>query len=57
MYKGTVIEELMEAVGRAEARAEERSHAQDSQEERLAYWYAAAQREVAYLDAGLAGVA
>jgi hypothetical protein len=58
MYTGTLIDELIATVERTEARADARLQADErSQEERLAYWYAVAQREVAQLDSSLAGVA
>jgi hypothetical protein len=53
MYTGTLIDELMNAVQRAEKRALE----QRSQEEKLAYWYRVAQQEMAQFDSSLAGVA
>jgi hypothetical protein len=52
MYKGTVIDDLMATVERAETRADERER-----EDRLAYWYAIAQQELAQFDSSLAGVA
>jgi hypothetical protein len=52
MYTGKLIDELMEAVERAEERVEERSR-----EEKLAYWYAVAQQEMAQFESSLAGVA
>lgn len=58
-YTGTLIDELIATVERTEARADARLRLLDdrSQEEKLAYWYAVAQREVAQLDSSLAGVA
>jgi hypothetical protein len=53
MYKGTLINDLMTTVERAEKRAV----AEPSQEEKLAYWYAAAQSELAHCESNLAGVA
>jgi hypothetical protein len=52
MYTGTVIDELTAVVERAETRADERER-----EDRLAYWYAVAQQELAQADFSLAGVA
>ncbi len=49
---GTVIDELTAVVERAETRADERER-----EDRLAYWYAVAQQELAQADSSLAGVA
>lgn len=60
MYTGTLIDELIATVERTEARVDTRSLRllnDCSQEEKLAYWYAVAQREVAQLDSSLAGVA
>ena len=60
-YTGTLIDELIATVERTEARTEVRSDRllQDtrSQEEKLAYWYAVAQQEVAQFETSLAGVA
>ena len=53
MYTGNLIDELMNAVQRAEMRA----LAQRSPEEKLAYWYNVAQQEMAQFDSNLAGVA
>jgi hypothetical protein len=52
MYTGTLIDDLMETVERAEASAHDRAR-----EERLAFWYAMAQREMAQFESNLAGVA
>jgi len=65
MYTGTLIDELIAAVERTEACSEGSSLRlpdnqlpdNRSQEEKLAYWYAVAQQEVAHLDSSLAGVA
>jgi hypothetical protein len=60
MYTGTLIDELIATVERTEARVDNRSLRlldSRSQEEKLAYWYSVAQREVAQLDSSLAGVA
>jgi hypothetical protein len=51
MYTGTLIDELMAAVERAETQADERSR-----EQKLAYWYVVAQSELAQFNANLAGV-
>jgi hypothetical protein len=60
-YTGTLIDELIATVERSEARTEVRAdrRLQDlrSQEEKLAYWYAVAQQEVAQFESSLAGVA
>jgi hypothetical protein len=65
MYTGTLIDQLIATVERTEARTEVRATPRAdrrlldtrSQEERLAYWYAVAQQEVAQFESGLAGVA
>jgi hypothetical protein len=60
MYTGTLIDELIATVERTEARIDSRSLRlldNGSQEDRLAYWYAVAQQEVAQLESSLAGVA
>ena len=65
MYTGTLIDQLIIAVERTEARTQARTEVQSdtrlldtrSQEEKLAYWYAVAQQEVAQFDSSLAGVA
>ena len=65
MYTGTLIDQLIATVERTEARTEARTeirsdmHLLDtrSQEEKLAYWYAVAQQEVAQFESSLAGVA
>ena len=59
MYTGTLIDQLIATVERTEARADARAAGWTtrSQEEKLAYWYAVAQQEVAQLDSSLAGVA
>jgi hypothetical protein len=57
MYTGTLIDQLMDTVERTQARAHRRSQDTLSQEEKLAYWYAVAQQEVAQFESGLAGVA
>ncbi len=60
MYTGTLIDELIATVERTESRSSSRSLRlldNRSQEEKLAYWYALAQQEVANADSNLAGVA
>jgi hypothetical protein len=57
MYTGTLIDELIATVERTQARSRERLQDERSQEEKLAYWYAVAQQEVAHLESDLAGVA
>ena len=60
MYTGTLIDQLIATVERTEARTEHvprRMLDTSSQEEKLAYWYAVAQQEVAQFDSSLAGVA
>jgi hypothetical protein len=65
MYTGTLIDQLIATVERTEARNEAQMESRvdicllqtRSQEERLAYWYAVAQQEVAQFDSSLAGVA
>jgi hypothetical protein len=53
MYTGTLIDDLMNAVERAERRA----LAERSQEEQLEYWYAVSRHEMACFESSLAGVA
>ena len=61
MYTGTLIDQLIATVERTEVRNQARTdrRLQDgrSQEEKLAYWYAVAQQEVAQFESSLAGVA
>jgi hypothetical protein len=61
MYTGTLIDQLIATVERTEARTEagvdRRLQGTRSQEERLAYWYAVAQQEIAQVESSLAGVA
>lgn len=57
MYTGTLIDELIAAVERTEARTDRRVQDTRSQEEKLAHWYAVAQQEVAQVESSLAGVA
>jgi len=58
MYTGTLIDQLIATVERTEALSDVRLPADErSQEEKLAYWYAVAQMEIAQLDSSLAGVA
>ncbi len=68
-YTGTLIDELIATVERTEVQTEARMEAQAecridmrsldtrTQEEKLAYWYAVAQQEVAQFESSLAGVA
>jgi len=53
MYKGTLIDDLMEAV----ERTEQRSLKAHSEEEKLAHFYAVSQFELAEFESSLAGVA
>ena len=53
MYNGSIIEELIATVERAETSL----RLDPEQESKLAYWYAVAQMEIAQLDSSLAGVA
>jgi hypothetical protein len=53
MYTGTLIKDLMETV----ERTQQRSLELHSQEEKLAYFYAFSQLELAHLESSLAGVA
>ncbi len=61
MYTGTLIDQLIATVEKTEARTQSRVDRPlletRSQEEKLAYWYAVAQQEVAQYDSSLAGVA
>jgi hypothetical protein len=57
MYTGTLIDQLIATVERTEARVDRRPQETHSQEEKLAYWYAVAQQEVAQFESSLAGVA
>ena len=57
MYTGTLIDQLMDTVERTKAHADMRLQDTRSQEEKLAYWYAVAQQEVAQFETSLAGVA
>jgi hypothetical protein len=52
MYTGNLIDDLFEKVERAEARTE-----QYSRDQKLAYWYAVAQQELAQFESSLAGAA
>ena len=52
MYTGTLIDELMTAVERTEEISSERERG-----ERLAYWYAVSEAELAQFENILAGVA
>ena len=65
MYTGTLIDQLIATVERTQARVDVRTETctemrtldTRSQEEKLAYWYAVAQQEVAQFESSLAGVA
>jgi hypothetical protein len=61
MYTGTLIDQLIATVERTQSRTEVRTDMRllsaRSQEEKLAYWYAVAQQEVAQFESSLAGVA
>ncbi|HUJ94923.1 MAG TPA: hypothetical protein VLW84_06650 [Terriglobales bacterium] len=52
MYSGTLIDQLIATVERAEEKAADRAR-----EEKLAYWYAVAEAELARFENTLAGVA
>jgi hypothetical protein len=52
MYTGTMIEDLIAMVERAEVRAQK-----PLQTDELEYWYAASQRELTQLESGLMGAA
>jgi len=52
MYTGSLIDELMSTVERAEARAY-----QQGEDARLEHWYAVSAQELAQLDPDLLGVA
>jgi|KBSSwiStaDraftv2_1062776.scaffolds.fasta_scaffold993482_2 uncharacterized protein YccT (UPF0319 family) len=54
MYTGTLINDLMNTVARAEHNVQSQTHAE---EEKLQYWYAVAQGEMAQFESSLAGVA
>ena len=54
MYTGTLINDLMNTVARAEDNVRVQTHAE---EEKLQYWYAVAQDEMAQFESSLAGVA
>jgi hypothetical protein len=54
MYTGTLINDLMKTVRRAEDNLRQQDHAE---QEKLQHWYAVAQDEMAQFDSSLAGVA
>ena len=54
MYTGTLINDLMKTVARAEDNVRVQGHAE---EEKLQHWYAVAQDEMAQFESSLAGVA
>jgi hypothetical protein len=53
MYKGSLIDELIATVERAETSL----RLDSEQESKLAYWYTVAQNEIANMNLELAGVA
>ena len=54
MYTGSLINDLINTVQRAEDNVRTQTHAE---EEKLQYWYAVAQNEMAQFESSLAGVA
>ena len=54
MYTGTLINDLINTVERAEDNLRQQTHAE---EEQVHYWYAVAQNEMAQFESSLAGVA
>lgn len=54
MYSGTLINDLMNAVETTEKRIPQNM---GSQEDKLAYWYSVAQREIAHMDLTFSEVA
>jgi uncharacterized protein YccT (UPF0319 family) len=54
MYTGTLINDLINTVERAEDNLHQQAHAE---EEQLHYWYAVAQNEMAQFESSHAGVA
>ena len=54
MYTGTLINDLMSAVENTEKRIPQNMHSQD---DRLAYWYSVAQREIAHMELTFSEVA
>lgn len=54
MYTGTLINDLMNTVARAEDNVRQQTQAE---EEKLQYWYTVAQNEMAQFESSLAGVA
>ena len=54
MYTGTLINDLMNTVARAEDNVRTETHAE---QEQFQYWYALAQDEMAQFESSLAGVA
>jgi hypothetical protein len=54
VYTGTLINDLMDTVARAEDDLRTQTH---GEEEKLQYWYAVAQSEMAQFESSLAGVA
>ncbi len=56
MYTGTLIDDLIATVERAEEHTNDPAP-DHAQEEKLAYWYAVSQAELAQFSSQLAGVA
>jgi uncharacterized protein YccT (UPF0319 family) len=54
MYTGTLINDLMNAVESTEKRIPQNMR---SQEDKLGYWYSAAQREIAHMEPAFSEVA
>jgi uncharacterized protein YccT (UPF0319 family) len=54
MYTGTLINDLISAVEHTEKQIPQNMR---SQEDKLAYWYSIAQRELSHIDLNLTGVA
>ncbi|MFI5070618.1 MAG: hypothetical protein ACHP8A_06995 [Terriglobales bacterium] len=54
MYTGTLINDLMNAVENTEKRIPQNM---GSQEDKLAYWYTVAQREIAHMELAFSEVA
>jgi hypothetical protein len=55
MYTGTLINDLMDTVAWVEDNIRKQTHGEE--EEKLQYWYAVAQSEMAQFESSLAGVA
>ena len=54
MYTGTLINDLMDTVAWVEDNIRQQTH---GEEEKLQYWYAVAQSEMAQFESSLTGVA